>query len=344
MTRLSIAALMTFVLLVGPVAAQTCSFICINGQPTQPAGPPQGRLTLVSDSPVMTASQSAATTIYYTPYNGNLVPIYNGTAFLATPFSELSNITTNSSTGSAGPAAVANNSNYDLFVWHNGGTVTLTRGPAWTSDMARGSGAGTTELQRVNGVLTNAVAIANGPGANLGTYVGTVRSDGSSQINFIFGGIGAGGTAAVLGVWNAYNRVDVRGLIGDSTNSWTYSTTAWRPSNNSTTMRVSFVSGLPEDFIHFDCGGLVTTNAGGGNNVVGVGYDSTTAASGRLQWGTGSTTSFGQPNASYSVQPLGFHFGQMLEFANGSGITTTWFGDFGQPNTMQTGMNYVWRY
>lgn len=154
MTRLSIAALMTFVLLVGPVAAQTCSFICINGQPTQPAGPPQGRLTLVSDSPVMTASQSAATTIYYTPYNGNLVPIYNGTAFLATPFSELSNITTNSSTRSA--------------------------------------------------------------------------------------------------------------------------------------------------------------NAGGGNNVVGVGYDSTTAASGRLQWGTGSTTSFGQPNASYSVQPLGFHFGQML--------------------------------
>ncbi len=140
----------------------------------------------------MTSDQSGKTTIYYTPYNGNQVVIYDWMNMLSTSFSELSNITTNSSTGNAGPAAVAANSNYDLFVWNNSGTVMLTRGPAWSSDAARGTGAGTTELQCINGILTNKVAITNGPGANLGTYVGTVRSDGSSQINWLLGGVSAG--------------------------------------------------------------------------------------------------------------------------------------------------------
>jgi hypothetical protein len=144
---------------------------------------PQGRLTLASGSPVMTANQASATTIYYSPYNGNQVPLYDGvSAFAATTFAELSNVTTNSSTGNAGPAAVTTTKNYDLFVWSNAGTPTLTRGGAWNSDTVRSS---TTEndLQRINGVWTNKNAITNGPAANRGTYVGTVRSDGSSQIN-----------------------------------------------------------------------------------------------------------------------------------------------------------------
>ena len=144
MTKALIIAALAFLVSVGSALAQTCSFTCINGQPTQPAGPPQGRLTLVTATSVMTSDQSGKTTIYYTPYNGDLVPIYNGTTLLATPFTELSNVTTESSTGNAGPAAVANNSNYDLFVWNNGSTVTLTRGPPWTSDTSRGSGVGTT--------------------------------------------------------------------------------------------------------------------------------------------------------------------------------------------------------
>ena len=124
---------------------------------------PQGRLTLLTVTPVMASNQTGKTTIYYTPYTGNQMPIYNGTSFASASFAELSNITTNSSTGNAGPAAVAANSNYDLFVWLNGTTATLTRGPAWTSDTARGTGTGTTELQRINGIWTNKNAITNGP-------------------------------------------------------------------------------------------------------------------------------------------------------------------------------------
>ena len=202
---------------------------------------PQGRLTLTSATPVLTAIVSAAATIYYTPYTGNQIPIYDGTNLVPTAFAELSNATAQSSTGKAGPAAVASNSNYDLFVWNDAGTVRLTRGPAWTSDTARGTGAGTTELQRINGLWTNKVAIANGPGANFGTYVGTVRSNGAATVDWALGSLAAGGGAAFLGIWNAYNRVEISGLVSDSTASWNYSSTTWRPANNSTTLRFSYV-------------------------------------------------------------------------------------------------------
>jgi len=82
---------------------------------------------------------------YYTPYNGNQMPIYTEPSWFD-GFLGAANITTASVTGNAGPAVVAANSNYDLFAWSTSGTVTLTRGPAWTSDTARGTGAGTTEL------------------------------------------------------------------------------------------------------------------------------------------------------------------------------------------------------
>lgn len=149
------------------------------------ASPPQGRLTLASATPVMTAAQTAKTVVYYTPYVGNQVPLYDGSStFNMATFAELSNDLTQSATGKAGPAAATTNSNYDFFVWDDAGTKRLTRGPLWTSDTARGTGAGTTELQRVNGIWTNKVAITNGPAAGMGTYVGTIRTDGSSQANW----------------------------------------------------------------------------------------------------------------------------------------------------------------
>ena len=41
--------------------------------------PPQGRLTLVTATPVMTANETAKATIYYDCYTGKYVPVYNGT-------------------------------------------------------------------------------------------------------------------------------------------------------------------------------------------------------------------------------------------------------------------------
>ena len=287
-----------------------------------PVSPPQGRLTLTSATPVLTSTVSGATTIYYALYVGNQVPIYNGSVFLMKTFAELANVTTNSATGNAGPAVVANNSNYDLFVWESSGTLYMTRGPPWTSGTARGTGAGTTELQRIAGIWTNKVAITNGPGANLGTYVGTVRSNGSATIDWILGASASGGTAAFLNVWNLHNRVSVSTTVQDSA-SWSYSTATWRSANASTANRVSFVSGLQEDVFAADV--RFTYGAGGtAAMTAGVGVDSTTTPSGAygaIGYAVGAIL---PALADHASSLLGYHYFQSLESGDGTAGDTTY--------------------
>jgi hypothetical protein len=285
-------------------------------------------LTLTSATPVLLTTVSGAATIYYTPYIGNLVPIYDGAAFIAAAFSELSNATAQSSTGKAGPAAVTTNSNYDLFVWDDGGTLRLTRGPVWTDDSTRSAG---TALVRVNGVLLNNAAITNGPAAQRGTYVGTVRSNGSSLIDYILGAAAAGGTAAVLGVWNMYNRIDEVANVRDTTDSWTYQPTAWRSANNSAAMRISVVRGLDDDAIdaayHAYC-----ANSANNSGMVGLALDATNTnhGSGGGITGTASVAIFGHTH--WSGRPgLGFHYFQATERTLNNASAITFYGDKGDP-------------
>ena len=59
----------------------------------------------------------------------------------------------------------------------------------------------------------------------------------------------SGGTANVIGLWNAYNRVRVSAVCSDSTASWTYGTSAIRAANNSTSNRISIVDGLAQSTV-----------------------------------------------------------------------------------------------
>lgn len=284
---------------------------------------PGGRLTLTSATPVLSSAVTSATSIYYTPYIHNIVPIYDSTlgVFVPTIFSELTNVTTNNTTN---PAACTLNSNYDLFVWSNAGTLTLSRGPAWTSDTARGTGAGTTQLTRVNGVWTNTVAITNGPGAGLGTYVGTVRTDGSSQVNWNpTPAAASGGANARVDIYNAYNRVIVSMQSSDSTASWTYSSTTWRSANNSTSNRLNYVDGLGELYVN-----AAYTCYGQGTGVVmtfsvGVNRDSTSATPTTIMAGAISSTAGGIGNIVQVkfLPSIGFHYLQAMEKTDGSSAT-----------------------
>jgi hypothetical protein len=92
------------------------------------AGGPQGRLTLTTAVPVMSAGVSAAATIYYTPYTGDNIPIYDGSKWVRTTFTELS-LALDSDTGHTGYQQIDNL--YDLFVINDAGTVRLGTGPAW---------------------------------------------------------------------------------------------------------------------------------------------------------------------------------------------------------------------
>jgi len=270
---------------------------------------PQGRLTLQTNVPVMTTTVSSMSGVLYTPYAGNQIPLFDGSInFVMTPFTVLTNFTTNSSLGNAGPAAVAANSVYDLFVWSNAGVVTLTRGPAWTNDTTRSAG---TALFMINGILLNNAAITNGPAAQRGTYVGTIRSNASAQLDWVLGSSAAGGGAAFLGVWNCYNRVDIATTVQDATASETVGAIVTRPFFNSTNNRVSAVFGLAEDAIFAFAQSKIFSPTSYAE--VGIGFNSITAMSG-LHTGihSGSTGMWGHADGRYATVALGFNFWQMM--------------------------------
>jgi len=283
---------------------------------------------LQTATPVMITTQAAKTTIYYTPYTGMLVPIYSGTVFTMTSIgAELSQTTTDTTKS---PAAVAANSLYDLFVWSDtGGTMRCTRGPAWTSATARSAG---TALVMVGGILLNSVSITNGPAASRGTYVGTVRSNASSQIDWTYGTVAAGGGAGVFGVWNAYNRRLVISQSNNSADTWSYASTTVRAANASTTFRHSFVCGLAEDAFEADyCAMAETTGE------VGIGYDVTNAFSGRQGVSYAASNAPVTVTGAYATTALGFHFFQACEASEG---TSNFYGDDGVPLRQQSGLMF----
>lgn len=266
--------------------AGTAVWTAVNSSSAAAVVPPaMGYLTPTSATPVITADTTSST-IYYTPYVGELIPIYSGAAFVPTTFAELSLSLV---------AQHAANTIYDCFVFNNGGAMTLVTGPGWSSSTAgsgsRGTGAGTTQLSRISGVWVNAVSMTgrNGStthsiGANLATYVGSI---------FIDAGGGAvtcnrsWGQSRKWGIWNAYNRVPVFLKAGDSTSSWTYNTSTVRASNGSSSNSLTVFAGLAEEYFDLRFGQYVGATGStvevqaAANYMIGIGVNSTTSMSGR---------------------------------------------------------------
>jgi len=133
---------------------------------------PTGRLTLTSLTPILTANVSAATLIYYTPYIGQNIPLYNGINFDASDFlDEIMCLTTDTAKN---PAAIGVSKVNDWFVWNDTNTVTITiAAPAVLSYTAHGFQIGhpfqlTTTGALATGLLpdTTYYVIAAGFGAN----------------------------------------------------------------------------------------------------------------------------------------------------------------------------------
>jgi hypothetical protein len=263
--------------------SSTAVWTAINASSATAAVPsPQGRLTPTSGSPVITGDASAVTTVYYEPFVGNLVPIYNGTSMVPTEFAALSLLLVSQHAAST---------LYDVFVFSNSGVVTVATGPAWTSSTAgscsRGTGGSTTQLARVEGLWVNAVSMSarNGTttytiGANLGTYVGSIFIDGSAgtvscHVSY--------GQSRKWGVWNAYNRVPVLMKMGDSTASWGTAPTTWRQSRADANNFIHLFAGLAEEpyDLHFTQNVRMAVSANNSTSEIGIGYNSTTALSGK---------------------------------------------------------------
>jgi len=299
---------------------------------------PQGRCTLTSGTAIPTTNVTGANNLYYTPAAGRLVPIWNGSNYVMTDTGgEISQLTTDTTKS---PAAVVPNQNYDIFVWLDGSTVRATRGPPWStgggSTSVRGTGAGSTALTLQQGLFVNSFAITNGPGANLGTYVCTVTSDGSSLLDMSFGAPAAGGSPALMNVWNAYNRVQMTAKVSDTTSSWTYNSATPRSVNASTGNRINFVTGLQTDPINAIYGdGITTAATASAFALIGFAMDSVASFDRNTGCATPSAaTNFCWPYVPGNYSPqLGKHFIQAIEQSSGTNVTT--FGGSGSANTTQ---------
>lgn len=220
---------------------------------TYPTTLPQGRLTPTTGVPVIVADASASASLFYTPYIGNLVPIYNGTTYAITPFSEL--------TLSLANAAYTANSLFDVFAFSNAGVVTIASGPAWTTTgnyvrttvLTTGTAARSAALSRVNGLLTNtgSMAARNGAttytiAANQGTYLGTVWIDAAAQATTCQVSAGQNRTC---GVWNMYNRAPMMMLEFDA-NSWSHTNNGvYQAANATLANSITVISGVAEEMV-----------------------------------------------------------------------------------------------
>jgi len=296
---------------------------------------PQGRLTLTSATPVTSSDVTAATTVYYTNYVGNLVPVYCGG--YASPLVVMAPIAGGNASLALNNPSHAATSNYDVFAFLDPAdnlTFRIGTGPAWTSATARGTGAGTTELVLTNGIYMNAVAITLRNGvttysigaASRATYLGTIRTTSS-----------AGQTedsAQNRLVWNAYNQVARTLMRVESTASWAGSVTGsgtYRSANGTSANQVSTLVGLIGAALRLD--GRMTMNftitSGASNFRVGIGNASTTNIAqmfDELASATVGTLQVGMSCTYTTSAQLGYISYWWLEnwFRTGAGTTATW--------------------
>ena len=279
-----------------------------------------GRLTLESNVPVSASDQTAKTTIYYTPYMGNKLSLYNTTTGLWTvhEFAQLSHSL----------SGETSDKNYDIFAKSTNGVVSL-EALIWTADTTRA-----TALVLQDGVYCKTGALDQ-------RYIGTYRITGTTgQCEDSF---------AKRLVWNAYNQVDRALYFLPPENGWSGLGATIQQANNTTRNKVEAVSGLGADnSIVVDNWVMCSCSAAASNTymAVGIGESSTTANA------TGTIVMAATPIvADYILtssahlkkhKSEGYHYYAMLESNTAAG-TTTWFGDNGAPLARQSGISAVYR-
>jgi hypothetical protein len=200
------------------------------------------RLSLVSNDPVPVADQTAKTTLYLTPYTGEVIALWHGNRWrpYASPEVSLS------------LAALLADTVYDAFAVLAGAAINLET-LAWSSATARA-----TPLVRQDGVW---VKTGDPTRRWMGT-IGTTATAGQCEDSL-----------AKRYVWNAQNRVPRPLRRIDPADSWTY-TGPWRQANANVANEVAIAVGLLTEPVTIR---VDVFSSGSGYFRAGVGEDSTTA-------------------------------------------------------------------
>lgn len=268
----------------------------------------EGRLTLTSGTAVTTADVTGATTVYFTPYNGNRIALYDGTNWLTYSFTERS----------LALGTLTTLTPYDVYIYNNSGTLTLEF-LAWTNGTARA-----TALVLQDGVYVKT-------GATTRRYLGTFYTTATTTTE---------DSAAKRYLWNNYNRV-VRKMQSalETTDSWTYNTQTLRQANANTANQLNLFVGLVEDSVSAFIGTVSRSLLANYRRYNAIGLNSTTAFSQFSLTSQNAATTVSPISVSlYTYPTLGINYLAWLE-ASEAGTTTTYYGDDGQPSIEQAGIS-----
>lgn len=262
-------------------------------------------------------------TIYFAPYHGNKVALYDGTRWKLFTFTELSLALT-----------ATNGTAYDVFLYDNAGTLTLET-TAWTSTTARA-----TALVQQDGVWVKS-------GATTRRYLGSFLA---SETN------GTEDTARKRYVYNAQpgSRVLAGLHMFEETNSWTYNSQTWRAMNNDTSNKIAIFVGLREDVISCFASGLASADDVTSYTALGIGINSSTVNSAEISanvggggQGEGAGPLINVMSATLHDLPrLGLSEYTPIESAS-DGVTNTFYSLYDDPGVWKlprrSGITALWR-
>jgi hypothetical protein len=249
-----------------------------------------GRCTLESGVPVSATDQAGKTTVYYTPFNGNQLSVYNGSTWDQVTFSEVS----------IALGTLTSGLPYDVFGYNNAGTLTLEL-LAWSSATARA-----TDVVLLDGVYVKTGAATRRWLCSLYTTSTTTTED--SQANRL--------------LYNANNQVPRTAFINYTT-SHTYNSPTIRQVNADTSARIRVMFGGPlARDMSIAIFGEVSAPAAAAFAVIGFGVDSTTVFSGSASSHLAASF-FGYPSRTVGAAvPLGYHAYNLLEQEQFSVVST----------------------
>lgn len=294
---------------------------------------PQGYLTPVSNTPIITGNAASQSTIYYTQLLGSWAVIHNGTTLI--PYLMPSQFVL------ALTSSQAANGIYDIYLAFNGGAPVIGTGPSWASgtggsvsagSCARGTGTGGAALTRLNGVLVNAASMSliwnTGSGnttitvpANQGVFLGSILIDGSAGQVTCHRDYGS---SRVWGISNAYNRRPTYLKTGVASATWTSTGGAIRPANNDAGVTCRVFNCLPEEPVETIL--QWSSNGAGSQGTVGrlgIGFNRTNGmdgVGGQVGNGvnTGQGAAYGSGGGVYMAAPfLGIANITEVELSNG---------------------------
>lgn len=279
----------------------------------QPATP-GGRLTLATATPVTAADVTAAATVYYTPAVNDRITLWDGTRWQTIAFAE---------TGFTMGGGFTAGKVWDVFGYWNAGALAV-ESLAWTNATTRA-----TALALVGGRWTKSTDATR-------LYLGSFYTPADNLTD---------DSAGKRFVWNAYNRVLRPMKVIETTNTWTYSTGAYRQANGSAANQLDFVRGLDADAVRATAlASAINSTATLRDVYTAIGLDSATVNAGLVGFGTAPNTYQVQMSAHYSGLPgIGRHFLAWLERGASAGADTqTWYGDNGG-TVIQSGiLGEVW--